>query len=363
MGLHAGEILEGSTLPRRYVTVSTCFRREAGAAGKDTAGLYRIHQFDKVEQVVLCRADEQESRAWHKKMLGFVETLMQRLELPYRLLQCCTADLGPKNADQSTSRRGCPAAARKAPTAGRWASTARRTRPRACTITSAAGWTCATATAQTGKVVVCHSLNNTVIASPRILIPILELYQNADGTVTVPAGASAVPGRAGADRAGRVANRRSKSGVCHDRRHETRRHAAAGPARGGPGPRVRAEGPRHQRHGPHRRRLHRRQADGGQVGHRERPDGRADRADPGAVQDGLHRGEGHAQRGAHRAGGASPSAARRSASSPAPARSRAASSSCARPRRSRPPGASACAAGPTSRGPAPTASRAWARRA
>ncbi|NBB83443.1 MAG: serine--tRNA ligase [Alphaproteobacteria bacterium] len=100
MGYHADEILEGDSLPRCYTTLSTCFRREAGAAGKDTAGLYRIHQFDKVEQVVLCKADEAESRAWHQKMIGFVETLLQRLMLPYRLLQCCTGDLGPKNADQ-----------------------------------------------------------------------------------------------------------------------------------------------------------------------------------------------------------------------------------------------------------------------
>src|SRR5690606_33792093 len=95
MGLHADEILDEATLPRKYVTVSTCFRREAGAAGKDTAGLYRIHQFEKVEQVVLCRADEQESRRWPQTTIGFVEEILQRLPLPYRLLQCCTGDLGP----------------------------------------------------------------------------------------------------------------------------------------------------------------------------------------------------------------------------------------------------------------------------
>ena len=80
-------------LPIQYATVSTCFRREAGAAGKDTAGSTAIHQFDKVEQVVICRADEDESRQWHQKMIGIVEQLLQKLELPYRLLQCCTADL------------------------------------------------------------------------------------------------------------------------------------------------------------------------------------------------------------------------------------------------------------------------------
>ncbi|MEM1210079.1 MAG: aminoacyl--tRNA ligase-related protein, partial [Planctomycetota bacterium] len=85
MGYHQGEVLDESELPKRYVTVSTCFRREAGAAGKDTAGLYRVHQFDKVEQVVICKADEAESRDWHRKMLGYVEGLLRRLELPSRL--------------------------------------------------------------------------------------------------------------------------------------------------------------------------------------------------------------------------------------------------------------------------------------
>src|SRR5262249_35823643 len=92
MGLHAGEIVDEDALPLKYATVSTCFRREAGAAGRDTAGLYRIHQFDKVEQVVICRADEAESRRWHREMIGFVEGLLQALGLPYRLLQCCTGD-------------------------------------------------------------------------------------------------------------------------------------------------------------------------------------------------------------------------------------------------------------------------------
>ena len=94
MGYHADEILSHDDLPRCYTTVSTCFRREAGAAGKDTAGLYRIHQFDKVEQVVLCEADEAVSRQWHAKMIGFVETLLQRLR---HLLPLLSAPSGHKN--------------------------------------------------------------------------------------------------------------------------------------------------------------------------------------------------------------------------------------------------------------------------
>lgn len=176
MGYHADEILDEATLPRCYTTVSTCFRREAGAAGKDTAGLYRIHQFDKVEQVVICRADEAESRQWHQRMIGFVEALLQKLELPYRLLQCCTADLGVKNADMIDIETWMPSREGYGET-----HSASRLYDFQCRRLNMRY-----KDAKTGKNVFCHSLNNTVAASPRILIPILELYQNQDGTVTVP---------------------------------------------------------------------------------------------------------------------------------------------------------------------------------
>ncbi len=189
MGVHMDEILDEASLPLRYVTVSTCFRREAGAAGKDTAGLYRIHQFDKVEQVVICKADEAESRVWHKKMIGFVEQLLQSLGLPYRLLQCCTGDLGVKNADMVDIECWMPgrgdAGADGAPK-GEFGETHSASRLydfqcRRLNMRYRAG-----GTGGKGETVVCHSLNNTVAASPRILIPILEMYQNADGSVTVP---------------------------------------------------------------------------------------------------------------------------------------------------------------------------------
>ena len=176
MGLHMNEIIEAERLPLRYTTVSTCFRREAGAAGKDTAGLYRIHQFDKVEQVVICRADEAESRVWHTKMLRFVETLLERLELPHRLLQCCTADLGPKNADMIDIECWMPSRGGYGET-----HSASRLYDYQCRRLNIRYKDPATK-----KNVIAHSLNNTVAASPRILIPIVELYQNADGTITVP---------------------------------------------------------------------------------------------------------------------------------------------------------------------------------
>jgi seryl-tRNA synthetase len=185
MGLHADEIVDADKLPMQYATISTCFRREAGAAGKDTAGLYRIHQFDKVEQVVICRADEAESRAWHERMIGIVEELLQALKLPYRLLQCCTGDLGPKNADMIDIECWMPSRGEEdehGRSRGAYGEThsASRLYDYQCRRLNLRY------RGDDGKTVFCHSLNNTVAASPRILIPILEMYQNADGTITVP---------------------------------------------------------------------------------------------------------------------------------------------------------------------------------
>jgi len=191
MGVHQDEILDESRLPLKYVTVSTCFRREAGAAGKDTAGLYRVHVFDKVEQVVISRADEAESRAWHKKMIGYVETILQSLELPYRLLQCCTGDLGPKNADMVDVECWMPGrslhASESTPaTLGAFGETHSASRLydfqcRRLNMRYRAG-----GESGKGTTTFCHSLNNTVAASPRLMIPILENYQQADGSVVVP---------------------------------------------------------------------------------------------------------------------------------------------------------------------------------
>ncbi|MEM9083063.1 MAG: serine--tRNA ligase [Planctomycetota bacterium] len=188
MGLYGDEILKEEELPKKLVTVSTCFRREAGAAGRDTSGLYRVHQFEKVEQVVLCRANETESRAWHQQMIGFVETFLQRLELPYRLLQCCTGDLGPKNADMidlecwMPSRGDLDQSGKPRGGYGETHSASRlydyqcrrlnlRYRP-----------------TQEGVdgTIFCHSLNNTVVASPRILIPLVEMHQQEDGSIVIP---------------------------------------------------------------------------------------------------------------------------------------------------------------------------------
>ncbi len=185
MGIHADEIIPAESLPLKYCTVSTCFRREAGAAGKDTAGLYRIHQFDKVEQVVVCRADETESRAWHAQMIQSVETILQSLGLAYRLLQCCTGDLGVKNEDMIDIESWMPGRGELgsdgAPT-GAFGETHSASR--------LGDFQCRRLNLrykdETGKLRFAYALNNTVIASPRVLIPILEMHQQADGTIRVP---------------------------------------------------------------------------------------------------------------------------------------------------------------------------------
>jgi seryl-tRNA synthetase len=172
---HADEILNEDELPKKYVALSTCFRREAGAAGKDTAGIYRIHQFDKVEQVVICRNDIEESIQWQKKMLSFSEEMLKRLGLPYRVMQLCTGDIGPKNASTIDIETWMPSRGGYGETHS--ASRLYDFQARRLNIRYRD---------KDKKIQVCHTLNNTVIASPRILIPILECNQNKDGSITIP---------------------------------------------------------------------------------------------------------------------------------------------------------------------------------
>ncbi|HIJ67299.1 MAG TPA: serine--tRNA ligase [Planctomycetes bacterium] len=172
---HKGELLTQDRLPLKYVALSTCFRREAGAAGKDTHGLYRIHQFDKVEQVVIGENDEEQSKQYHTEILANAEEIMQALELPYRVVNVCTGDLGRGQVQKYDIEAWMPSRNSYGEThsASRFYEfQARRMNLRYKTAKK--------------KNVFCHTLNNTVIASPRILIPILELNQNADGSVNIP---------------------------------------------------------------------------------------------------------------------------------------------------------------------------------
>jgi len=173
---YMNEILNIEQLPTKFVGLSTCFRREAGAAGKDTYGLYRIHQFDKVEQVVICENSIEESNKYHEEILANSEAIMKALELPYRVVVVCTGDLGRGQAKKYDIEAWMPS------------------RKNYCETHSASKFYDFQARRlnlrykdpKTKKNLICHTLNNTVIASPRILIPLLELYQNPDGSITVP---------------------------------------------------------------------------------------------------------------------------------------------------------------------------------
>ncbi|MGA2498578.1 MAG: serine--tRNA ligase [Tepidisphaeraceae bacterium] len=179
---HIGEVLDESDLPRKYTAVSTCFRREAGTYGKDTAGLYRVHQFEKCEQVVLCRNDVDESKRWHETMRKYSETLLQRLGLPYRVIQCCTGDIGVKNASMQDIETWMPS--REEP--GKPDSGYGETHSASRLYEFQARRLNLRYKGADGKLRFCHTLNNTVVASPRILIPIWENYQNEDGSIAVP---------------------------------------------------------------------------------------------------------------------------------------------------------------------------------
>jgi seryl-tRNA synthetase len=172
---HMGETLDEADLPRLYVATSPCFRREAGTYGKDTAGLYRIHQFDKVEQVVVCKNDAEESRRWHDKILQNAEDVLQALELPYRVVYVCTGDLGQGQAAKYDIETWMPSRQSYGETHSASRFYDFQARRLDLKYKDAEG-----------KTRLCHTLNNTVIASPRVLIPLLECHQTAEGTVRVP---------------------------------------------------------------------------------------------------------------------------------------------------------------------------------
>ena len=172
----AGEILPQEKLPQKFVGLSTCYRREAGAAGKDTYGLYRIHQFDKVEQVVICENDAEQSAKYHEEIRNNAEGVMQAMGIPYRVVKVCTGDLGRGQAKKYDIEAWMPS--RKSYGETHSASKFYDFQSRRLNLRYKDN--------RQKKNLFCHTLNNTVIASPRILIPVLELNQNADGSVNIP---------------------------------------------------------------------------------------------------------------------------------------------------------------------------------
>jgi seryl-tRNA synthetase len=174
--IHAGEVLNEADLPIRRVALSPCFRREAGTYGKDTKGLYRVHQFWKVEQVVIGPADRDWSIAEHQRMLGHSTDLMESLELPYRVVNVCTGDLGQGQVQKFDIEAWMPSR-------DNWGETHSASRfydfqTRRLNIRYKP--------ADGGKPRYCHTLNNTVVATPRVLIALMENHQQADGSIRIP---------------------------------------------------------------------------------------------------------------------------------------------------------------------------------
>lgn len=174
--IHGDEILDEAALPKRYVARSACFRREAGTYGRDTKGFYRVHQFHKVEQVIIDVGDEARSVQHHEDIVRNSEDMLAALELPYRVVSVCGGDLGVPQVMKYDIECWMPSRGAYGEThsASRFHDfQARRLNMRY-------------RRAADRKVAFCHTLNNTVIASPRILIPLLEIHQLRDGRVRVP---------------------------------------------------------------------------------------------------------------------------------------------------------------------------------
>ncbi len=180
--IHMNEVFEESELPRRYVAFSTCFRREAGSYGKDTKGILRVHQFDKVEMFSFAHPEHSEEE--HKFLLSCQEELMQKLELPYRVVEICTGDMGWTDARQFDVETWLPGQ-------GSYRET------NSCSNTTdfqSRGMNIKYKT-KDGEKKLIHMLNATGFAIGRVLIGIIENNQTKEGTVRVPKALQAYVGK------------------------------------------------------------------------------------------------------------------------------------------------------------------------
>lgn len=174
VAMHADEILEEKSLPLRYLGFSTAFRREAGSYGKDTKGILRVHQFDKLEMVIFSKPED--SKKEHELLLNLEEKMMKLLRLPYQVIDICTGDLGRPAAKKYDIETWLPSEKKYRETHSSSNCTdfqARRLNIRYKD--------------SSGKMQFVHTLNGTAFAIGRILIMILENYQQKDGSVKVPA--------------------------------------------------------------------------------------------------------------------------------------------------------------------------------
>jgi len=169
----ANEILREKDLPRRFIGFSTCFRREAGSWGKDTRGIFRVHQFDKIEIFSFCHPEK--SKTEHEYFLSLEEKLMKVLEIPYRVVKICTGDLGRPAAAKYDIEAWIPSQNRYRETHSTSNCTDFQTRRLNIRYQD-----------RSGKLKFPHTVNGTVFAIGRTLIAILENYQTKDGSVKIP---------------------------------------------------------------------------------------------------------------------------------------------------------------------------------
>jgi seryl-tRNA synthetase len=172
--MHAGEILEGSELPRRYAGFSTCFRREAGAAGKDTRGIFRVHQFDKVEMFAFVEPDR--SPAEHERLLSIEEEILQELDVPYRVVNIAVDDLGSSAAKKYDCEAWLPGQSRYRELTSTSNTTDFQARRLEIRYRPQPG----------ARPEVLHTLNGTAVAVGRTMIALLENGQREDGSVKLP---------------------------------------------------------------------------------------------------------------------------------------------------------------------------------
>ena len=175
MGYYMDEILEKKDLPIKFFAFSPCFRREAGSHGRDTKGIFRIHEFVKYEQVVLCEANHEESVKHHEELTKNAEALLQELKLPYRVVINCGADLGLGQVKKYDIEAWMPTEKNYRETHS--SSYFHDFQTRRLNIRYRD---------PEGVVRYAHSLNNTALAMPRILTQIVENYQREDGSIAIP---------------------------------------------------------------------------------------------------------------------------------------------------------------------------------
>ena len=172
---HSNEMLSGKDLPIRYMAQTTCFRREAGTYGKDTKGLYRVHQFQKIEMVILGSNNKEETDALHAELLGLAESLVQDLGLPYRVVYVCTGDLGQGQVRKHDIETWMPSRENYGETHSCSSFYDFQSRRLNIRYKDAEG-----------KKHHVYTLNNTFLATPRIIIAMLENLQTKDGKIKIP---------------------------------------------------------------------------------------------------------------------------------------------------------------------------------